>query len=107
MHNSEYHIFFLNTGVLLTMAPREPELIGKTFSAEDGTLLEGPYFFNEPNEEYATGFKTTEYNYKNGKIHGSPAIMYPDGQEEDWDNGNFVEISLLPWSERFLNEKTD
>jgi hypothetical protein len=33
--------------------------------------------------------------------------MYPDGQEEDWDNGNFVEISLLPWSERFLNEKTD
>jgi len=82
------------------MSPREPEKIGQIFKDEDGKPLEGQKVLKQPDEDSTTGFIDTFYSFKNGKIHGTPAIEYPDGQEEDWDNGSFVKIALPPLMER-------
>jgi hypothetical protein len=57
-------------------------------------------YLDQYDPEATGGIRTTVYHFKEGKLHGTPAIQYPDGLEEDWDNGNFIKISLLPWSER-------
>jgi len=82
------------------MKPRESNLIGKQFKDDDGKLLQGPFYFTITDLTQPTGVLATFYHYKDGLIHGSPAIAYPDGQEEDWEMGNFVRISQVSFSER-------
>jgi hypothetical protein len=90
------------------MKLRLPELIGKIFSDENGLRYDGQRFIKIPNPNMPTGFQTTEINYLHGKIHGSPAIVYPDGQEEEWNDGNFVQLLALPYSQRCtVNELTN
>ena len=84
------------------MSARQPELIGKTFTDEDGHKYEGWRYLTKytNNPEYPTGMIITDVQYRNGKVHGNPAIVYQDGQEEQWDNGQFVKILELPFCER-------
>ena len=77
------------------MIPREPKLIGKSFLKENKPL-NGRYVYKTPNPNHPTGWTKTVYFFKNGKLHGTPAMIYPDGREEDWDNGNFIKISFMP-----------
>jgi len=84
----------------LTSPPREPELAGKCTTDDEGKPLNGEYALGYYDPESPVYYTRTIYNYKDGKIHGSPAIIYPDGQEEDWDKGEFVKISLIPFDER-------
>ena len=82
------------------MRPRQPSLIGKIFKDTDGTYYHGQRFIQIADSDMPTGYVTTEIHYLDGKIHGKPAIIYPDGQEEEWENGNFIAISALPYSQR-------
>lgn len=79
---------------------REPELAGKVFSGEDGVKYEGERFIQINDDSMPTGFLTTAVNYRHGKLHGCPAISYPDGLEEEWKDGNFVRVKALPYAER-------
>jgi hypothetical protein len=82
------------------MNARQPNLTNKRFTDEKGKLLEGLRFINVNDENMPTGFTTTRINYYHGKIHGSPAIVYPDGLEEEWNEGIFVKILYPPYSQR-------
>jgi len=82
------------------MPAREPELEGNIFSDKDGKPYEGQRFIMIPNDDTPTGYISTEVNYSAGKIHGSPAIVYPDGLEETWEDGKFVAILYPPYQQR-------
>jgi len=82
------------------MGPREKELIGKVFKDENGIPYQGQRFIQVVNLDTITGFMDTEMNYLNGKAHGNPAIIYPDGLEEQWENGSFIKTTHLPNAER-------
>ena len=82
------------------MTPRQPELIGQVFTDKNNVKYEGQRFIQINDKSMPTGFITTEINYLHGKIHGKPAIIYPDGLEEDWDNGTFIKVSGLPFPQR-------
>ena len=81
---------------------RQPELQKKVFADPDGKKYEGKRYIINPTSDsnYSTGYINCEVNYHNGKIHGSPAITFPDGLEEEWNNGKFVKILSLPYSNR-------
>jgi len=82
------------------MGTRSPELEGKTFRDEDNILYEGQRFIDIVDHAYPSGFFSIEVHYLNGKIHGKPAIIYPDGLEETWENGKFIEVNEFSYSER-------
>jgi hypothetical protein len=86
------------------MEQRQPELTGKIFTDKNGIKYEGQRFIKIPNPDMPTGFQTIEVHYLHGKIHGSPAIVYPDGSEEEWENGDFKQLLALPYSKRYLTE---
>jgi hypothetical protein len=79
------------------MSARQPELLNKRFNDAHGKPLEGLRFININDEKMPTGFSSTKINYHKGKIHGSPAITYPDGLEEEWNEGVFVKILYPPY----------
>ena len=76
--------------------PREPEFIDKVETNDDEQPLQGRFVRKTPCEEHPIGWITTEYYFTNGKLHGSPAIIYPDGRKEDWENGVFVRVTPPP-----------
>jgi hypothetical protein len=80
--------------------PREPKLAGKTFIGNDGIKYEGQRFIDIPDITMPEGYRTTEVWYKDGKIHGKPAIRYPDGQAEEWHDGKFIQVLSLPYNQR-------
>jgi hypothetical protein len=82
------------------MKARQSELAGKIFSDKNGNKYEGQRFIDIFNPGYPTGFLSTEIHYFNGRIHGSPAIIYPDGLEEEWREGSFVKTLAGPYSNR-------
>jgi len=82
------------------MQPRQKELVGKTFFDKEGNKYEGWRYILEKNEKMDTGYDETQVRYKNGKLHGEPAIVYQDGREEDWQDGFFVKVAELPFSQR-------
>jgi hypothetical protein len=82
------------------MEPRQPELANKIFYDENKKKYNGQRFLQKADNEMPSGITLTEVNYLNGKIHGNPAIIYPDGLEEDWQNGNFVKVNKLPYAQR-------
>ena len=82
--------------------PRQKELEDKIFKDEKGVLYHGQRFLMEPSPDVPFASLKTEIWYKNGKIHGKPAIVYPDGLEEHWENGKFIEMYKPP---RHLRER--
>ncbi|MDR0312708.1 MAG: hypothetical protein LBI14_03850 [Treponema sp.] len=86
------------------MGPREKELIGKIFKDKDGKPYQDVRFLQVPNRKYATGYMVTVLNFRDGKLHGSPAIVYPDGWEEDWEDGNFIKVSRPPYNQEARKE---
>ena len=84
------------------MKPRESDLTGKVFSDDDGNKYQGLRVIQVPtdDEESIFGVIETYVEYNEGKFHGKPAIKYPDGLEEEWDNGIFVKVLELPYKER-------
>ena len=82
------------------MPTRQLEWEGKIFCDSDDKPHNGEMFYDIPDDSYTTGFLTTILHFKDGKIHGSPAIIYPDGMEEEWDNGAFVKVIKPPYAER-------
>jgi hypothetical protein len=82
------------------MNPRQANLINKRFNDENGKPLEGLRFIKINDERMPTGFSTTRINYHNGKIHGSPAIVYSDGLEEEWNEGVFIKVLYPPYDQR-------
>jgi hypothetical protein len=86
------------------MKERQPELAGKIFTDKNSVKYEGLRFIKIPNLKMPTGFQTIEIHYLHGKIHGSPAIIYPDGREEEWENGSFTQLLALPYPKRYLTE---
>ncbi|MDR0313992.1 MAG: hypothetical protein LBI14_10385 [Treponema sp.] len=81
-------------------SPREKELVGKVFTDEEGRPYQGQRFILRRDESYVQGFEETGVCYRDGKIHGSPAIEYHDGLKEEWENGNFIKVLKLPYAER-------
>jgi hypothetical protein len=80
---------------------RSPEYQHKIFSnPEDKKLYEGLMFFDVPDLNHPTGFSSTQIFFSDGKVHGNPAIIYPDGLEEQWEKGVFVRVTELPYSSR-------
>ena len=80
--------------------PRQLKFIGKTFTDKEGKKYEGQRFIQVFDPIMPTNFRTTEIWYNDGKIHGKPAIIYPDGLEEEWENGDFVAVLKLPFEQR-------
>jgi hypothetical protein len=89
---------------MTSVKQRQPELNNKTFTDKKGTKYEGQRFIKIPNPDMPTGFQTIEIHYLHGKIHGSPAIIYPDGREEEWENGNFTQLLAVPYPKRHITE---
>ena len=84
-----------------TMKPREPELEGKVFcDPKTKEPYEGLRLIMIPDDTMPTYHDITKVWYEEGKLHGTPAIAYSDGQEEDWLNGTFVRVSRLPFHQR-------
>jgi antitoxin component YwqK of YwqJK toxin-antitoxin module len=84
------------------MKPRQPEFENKIFSGDEGNyngwrVLVSPDFENEK----GSGFVEIHIFYKDGKVDGDPAILYPDGLEETWENGKFVKVAQLPYKQRY------
>ncbi|MCL2411889.1 MAG: hypothetical protein FWC97_09640 [Treponema sp.] len=77
------------------MTPRQPQLQNKVFKDDKGVPYNGQRVIVVPTKDknYFSGYIETWVTYNNGKLHGNPAIIYPDGLEEEWDNGKFVKIS--------------
>jgi hypothetical protein len=87
--------------VELPTTTRSPEYIDKIWKDEKtGVPLEGKRFLNVYEPESPTGALSTELMFHKGKVHGDPAIFYPDGLEETWENGKFVKVSALPYPDR-------
>lgn len=86
------------------MRPRQPELVGKIFKDADDNPLEGTYILAIADDKQPTRHVTTTYSHKNGKVHGNPAVQYPDGQEEIWEDGSFIEVSKLAFSKRVFED---
>jgi hypothetical protein len=86
------------------MGPREKELIGKIFKDKDGKPYQDVRWLCVPNKEYAMGAVITIINYRDGKLHGSPAIKYPDGWEEEWEDGNFIKVLRPPFNQEARKE---
>jgi hypothetical protein len=82
------------------MIPRNPELAGKTFRDENGKPLEGTKYLIVDDASMYFGFSSIILNYMNGKLHGTPAVKYPDGQQEVWENGQFISLLAPPYKER-------
>ncbi|MDR0316038.1 MAG: hypothetical protein LBH97_03965 [Treponema sp.] len=79
---------------------RQPELVNKIFTGDDGDKYEGERFITVSNPAMPSGMSVTRINYHQGKIHGTPAIVYPDGLEESWEHGTFTGVYRLPYAER-------
>jgi hypothetical protein len=77
--------------------PTQKELEDKVFTDEEGEMYQGQRFIDVPDVTRPEGFSSTEVWYKDGKIHGTPGIRYPDGLEEDWNHGKFVIIRRPPY----------
>jgi hypothetical protein len=77
--------------------PRQPELEGKTFKEKDGKLSQGQINILLPDPDNNANTIYTLIWYKDGKIHGRPAIIYYDGLEEEWHDGKFVSVYRLPF----------
>jgi hypothetical protein len=82
------------------MNPRDPKLAKKIFKDDNGRPFEGTICYTIPDKSLFIGFDTLIMQYKHGRIHGSPAIQYPDGLEEIWEEGEFVGILHPPYKER-------
>jgi hypothetical protein len=79
---------------------RQPEYEDRVFTDKEGKPYEGQMVEMIPDMDTVSGFRSTHLWYDNGKLHGKPAIKYPDGQEEEWNNGKFVSVMKLPYKER-------
>jgi len=84
----------------LPTATRSPEFVDRIDTDKNGVPYEGERQLLVPTEERLDGFWTTVLMYHKGKLHGEPAIRYPDGLEEVWENGKFVRVFKLPYSDR-------
>jgi len=82
------------------MKPRNPEWEHKVFKDDNGNPYEGERCISEYHEESATGFLDTRVWYHKGKLTGFPAIIYPDGLSEKWEDGRFIGIIELPYHQR-------
>jgi len=80
--------------------PREPEFSGKVFKDEKGKPYQGERVIGIPDCSSATMYQEIIVFYRNGKLHGDPAIIYPDGLAETWEDGVFVRINDLPYAQR-------
>jgi len=88
-----------NVGIL---KPRQPEFANRVFKDEDGTPYQGQrvIVLLDPDPDSLSGLLHIKVEYRNGKLHGDPAIVYPDGLEETWEDGAFVKIKSLPYARR-------
>jgi len=82
------------------MKPRQPECIGKVFKDKDGKPYEGEREIGIPDRNSPTMYQSINVFYHKGKLHGDPAIIYPDGLAETWENGQPVKIKELPYAQR-------
>jgi hypothetical protein len=89
--------------------PRNNEYEDKIYTDEKGKPYQGQRFIIPPYDterlkrELNAGDDSIEVWYKDGKLHGDPAIEYPDGLAEEWDNGKFVKTMRLPFHLRLRN----
>jgi hypothetical protein len=82
------------------MVSRKPEWEGKVFTDDQGIPYEGQRFTNVPSEKTSLGMDFIEIWYHEGKVHGDPAIQFPDGLIEQWDNGVFIKVSEQAYGHR-------
>jgi hypothetical protein len=80
------------------MGPRIKELIGQVFIDKDGNPFQDTIFFTTPAPHLVSGTRDIVIEFLDGKVHGTPAIRFYDGQQENWENGNFVEILYPPYN---------
>jgi len=79
--------------------PRNPECENRIFSDDKGNKFQGTMFLTIPDFNQPLSFLNIELYFKDGKIDGERAIIYPDGYEETWENGKFVKVNEPPWSQ--------
>jgi len=79
--------------------PRNPEYEDRIFSDDKGNKYQGTMFSMTPDFNQPLSFLNIEIYFKDGKIDGERAIKYPDGYEETWENGKFVKVYALPYSQ--------
>jgi hypothetical protein len=80
--------------------PRSNEYEDKVFTDKNGIKYQGQRFIPQPqfnDIEDDRSYPCIEIWYLDGKLHGSPAIVYPDGLEEEWTDGKFEKILQLPF----------
>jgi len=77
--------------------PRSNEYEDKVYTDEKGKPYQGQRFIILPNQDDFPNIKSIEVWYLDGKLDGRPAIVYPDGLAEEWDNGKFVKTIDLPY----------
>jgi hypothetical protein len=63
------------------MSTRIPMFIEKTFNDENGNPRQGKFNIEHPKAIVIC---------VNGKLDGKPAIIFPDGYVEDWEDGQFI-----------------
>jgi len=77
--------------------PRNKDLEGKTFKNSNGEKYNGQRFIIFPDDGSSPLIKNIEVWYLDGKLHGNPAIIYPDGLTEEWREGKFIRVVDLPF----------
>lgn len=84
--------------------PREKENEGKIFCDEDGQPYDELRILTVFSQDNPFKYSETFVWYKEGKIHGKPGIMYPDGLEEIWEDGKYIGVYRPP---RHLRERLE
>jgi len=79
--------------------PRNPEYENRIFTDDNGNKYQGTMFLMTPDFSQPLSFLNIEIYFEDGKIDGERAIKYPDGYEETWENGKFVKVYALPYSQ--------
>jgi len=80
--------------------PRSNEYEDKVFTDEKGIKYQGQLFKPLPQSDDIRNqrcYPCIEFWFLDGKLHGNPAIVYPDGLEEEWIDGKFVKTLQLPF----------
>ncbi|MDR0319902.1 MAG: hypothetical protein LBI28_00220 [Treponema sp.] len=80
------------------MGPRIKDLVGQVLTNKDGSPLQGTMVFATPAPHCVSGTRDIIIEFLDGKIHGTPAIRFSDGQQEDWENGNFIKVVHPPYN---------
>jgi len=80
--------------------PRNPEYQNKIFPDEKGVPCTDTMYRYEVSPKDPDDMECTIIQVKNGLLHGSPAICYHDGLEEEWENGVFIKTLELPYNYR-------